>query len=303
MNYNGVLTINSTLHPKFWSGEELNSKITSKVLAIAQDFFVDLALEGIALEVITFTGSLANYNYTKFSDLDLHLIVDFSKVDDNYDLVREFFSAKSALWNKNHNIKIFNYDVELYVQDLNEDHHSTGVFSAKNNTWIAQPMRVEPEVDTPMVIRKAESFVDMIERAEDLFDDKKYNESHQFASDLFSKIKKFRKSGLEDEGQYSYENLVFKFLRNHDHIKKLYDLRTNSYDKMMSLDGEYHKKFKIFINQDKFEEKTGFNRLHEEEIFQKRARKRRNKAKPWFLAKGKQKAKYSKKVAGKVRRA
>ena len=108
MNYNGVLTINSTLHPKFWSGEELNSKITSKVLAIAQDFFEDLELEGIALEDITFTGSLANYNYTKFSDLDLHLIVDFSKVDDNYDLVREFFIAKSALWNKNHNIKIFN---------------------------------------------------------------------------------------------------------------------------------------------------------------------------------------------------
>ena len=289
MKYDGVLTINTSLHPKFWSGDVLKSDVMSKILRIAQDFFDDLELEGVDLEDITLTGSLANYNYTKFSDLDLHLLLDFAKVDENYELVREFFSAKSALWNKNHNIEIFDHDVELYVQDINEDHHSTGVFSIKNSKWIAQPLRVEPEVDAPMVKRKAKSFMDMIERAQDLFDDKKYEESHQFASDLFSKIKKFRKSGLEDEGQYSYENLVFKYLRNYEHIKQLYDLRTDSYDKMMSLGGEYHKKFKIFIDFDQEDEGKGFQQLKEIEKFQKRVKKRHKRAKKWLISLGKQK--------------
>jgi len=232
---------------------------------------------------------LANYNYTKFSDLDLHLLLDFAKVDENYELVREFFNAKSALWNKNHNIVIFGHDVELYVQDLNEDHHSTGVFSLENNEWINKPVREEPEVDAPMVKRKAKSFMDMIERAQDLFDDKKYEESHRFAFDLFSKIKKFRKSGLEDEGQYSYENLVFKYLRNYEHIKQLYDLKNDSYDKMMSLDGEYHKKFKIFIDFDQEDEGKGFQQLKEIEKFQKRVKKRHKRAKKWLISLGKQK--------------
>ena len=37
------------------------------------------------------TGSLANYNWSSFSDVDLHIIVDFSQIDENYELVKGFF--------------------------------------------------------------------------------------------------------------------------------------------------------------------------------------------------------------------
>ena len=63
-----------------------------------------------------------------------------------------------------HNIEVLEHEVELYVQNINEDHHSTGVFSIKNDQWIAEPIRIEPKVDTDMVKRKINSFIDMIER-------------------------------------------------------------------------------------------------------------------------------------------
>ena len=61
-------------------------------------------------------------------------------------------------------------------------------------------------------------------------------------------------------------------------------MRNESYDKMMSLEGEYQKKFKIFISQDIKEEKKGFHRLEELEKFQKKVKKhhkRRKKDPNW----------------------
>ena len=287
-----ILTINDTLEPSIWQNNQLNEAVKQNLVAIAVDFFDDLGLDqslGAKIEDITFTGSVANFNWTSKSDIDLHLIIDFSKIDDNYDLVREYFSAKTSNWNKMHEIKILGYEVEIYVQDSGEEHISSGIYSIKNDEWIVEPIRREPNIDADMVMRKVKSFSDMVERVEDLYDDKKYQDAHTFSIKLAKKIKKFRQSGLEDRGEYSFENLAFKFLRNSGVIKSLFDVRNGSYDKMMSLDGDYTKKFKIFIDQDILEDAAGFRRLDEIEKFQKMVKRRHKRAKKWFLSKGKQK--------------
>ena len=289
MKNSSILTINDTLQQNIWSGENLKPEISKKLIEIATKFFKDLEL-GVELDDITFTGSLANYNWTKHSDIDLHMIVDFQKIDDNIELVREFFNAKTALWNKTHNIFVKGYEIELYVQNSTEDHHSTGVWSVKNNDWIAKPKRLEPEVNTDMVKRKINSFIDMIDRVEDVFEDKDYKKANQMAINLARKIKKFRQSGLEQSGEYSNENLTFKFLRNKGHIKTLYDVRDRSYDKMMSIEGDFDKKFQIFIDKPEKNNKKGFNKLFEIEKFQILAKKRRDRGKKWFIGYGKQKA-------------
>ena len=270
--------INDSLQSKLWS---------NKVLEIATEFFASLKV-GASLEDVTFTGSLANYNWTKYSDIDLHLLVDFSEVDANTELVKEFFNAKTALWNKTHSVFVRGHEVELYVQDISEDHHSTGVYSIENNDWIAEPVRIQPKVNTDMVKRKIKSFIDMIDRVEDVYDDKDYEKAHAEASKLARKIKKFRQSGLEDEGEYSNENLAFKYLRNKGHIKTLYDTRNKSYDKMMSIEGDYEKKFKIFVSQDKINDSDGFNKLEEEENFLERVKKRHFRMKRRLISLGKQ---------------
>ena len=291
MKVGGILTINDTLEPQVWKNGRLDETIKQNLIAIAVDFFDELGFgdefEG-QIEDVTFTGSLANFNWTKHSDIDLHLIVDFSKIDENYDLVREYFSAKTSNWNKMHEIKIFGYEVEIYVQDSGEEHISSGVYSVMNDEWLVEPVKEEPEIDAEMVMRKASSFSDMVERVEDLYESKDYQNAHIFSIKLAKKIKKFRQSGLEERGEYSFENLAFKYLRNNGIIKNLFDIRNKSYDKMMSLDGEFTKKFNIFIDQDTLEEKKGFHRLDEIEKFQRRVRRRHKRAKKWFLGKGKQ---------------
>ena len=129
----------------------------------------------------------------------------------------------------------------------------------------------------------------MIERAEDEFEQKKFVDTHRAANNLIKKIKKFRQSGLEDKGEYSYENLTFKYLRNKEHMKRLFDLRDESYDKEMSLGGKFDEKFKIFVNLEQNNEDSGFNRLNELEKFQKRVKRKHTRAKKRLLRFGKQK--------------
>ena len=50
------------------------------------------------------------------------------------------------------------------------------------------------------------------------------------------KLKDYRKSGLEGEGELSYENLVFKFLRRSGHIEKLFDTLNKNIDKELSIE-------------------------------------------------------------------
>ena len=288
MKINDIYKVNRSLKKGIWRGRRLNKEVAINLRAVAKDFFDSLGLGDTQFEDITFTGSLANFNYTKFSDIDLHILVDFKKIDADAELVREYFSAKSSNWNNKHDIRIFGHEIELYVQDSNEPHHSTGVYSVQNDQWLAEPKRKEPEVDEDMVKRKVKSFIDMIERVQDKYDSEKYEDAHHAAKKLVKKIKKFRQSGLEDKGEYSYENLTFKYLRNYDHIKELFDIRTQSYDKMKSVGMDYNKKFKIFVKNDELLDETGFDRLVETEKYQQRVKRRHKRAKKWFLGGGKQ---------------
>ena len=53
--------------------------------------------------------------------------------------------------------------------------------------------------------------------------------------ELRKKIKKFRQSGLDSGGEYSYENLTFKLLRRNGYIEKLMGIKTSIRNKKLSL--------------------------------------------------------------------
>jgi len=52
------------------------------------------------------------------------------------------------------------------------------------------------------------------------------------------RLKDYRSAGLEREGEYSYENLVFKFLRRNGYLSKLEDFKNKITDKKLSLEQE-----------------------------------------------------------------
>ena len=54
-------------------------------------------------------------------------------------------------------------------------------------------------------------------------DDDDFQSSIEMIEKIKDRLKDYRSAGLEREGEYSYENLVFKFLRRNGYIQKLFD--------------------------------------------------------------------------------
>ena len=230
-----AFSIQNELNQNIWEGDErLHPEVREALLDIVQQFVDETEIEE-NVEDITFTGSLANYNWSKFSDIDVHLIVKFSDISDNTSLVRKFFDAAKSNWNKLHTIMVKDHEVEIYVQKDDEPHVSTGVYSILKDRWLVRPKRIEPSIDEPTALKKARVLQREIDKISLLYYNEKYEESLERAQMLKEKIKKMRKAGLAHTGLFSPENLAFKILRRSGHIEKLFDAYTGAYDATLSL--------------------------------------------------------------------
>jgi predicted nucleotidyltransferase len=208
----------------------MRDEIKKRLLDISNDFIESLGVEFFIHDIIL-TGSLANYNWSQYSDVDLHILIDFEESKYEMDILKEFFDAKKNVWNEKHDIKIKGYDVEVYVQDVNEEHISSGVYSILHNKWIVEPEKDKPNIDDRKILEKGEEFGKKIDR---LVQNPKEITIDQL-EDLRKKIKEFRQSGLESGGEYSYENLTFKLLRRNGYIQKLLKLKTQLKDRKLSI--------------------------------------------------------------------
>jgi hypothetical protein len=224
--------LQTELNKKVWKDYVINPVIKERLLKIAYEFYNFLDLP-VPLEDIILTGSLANFNYTRYSDFDVHLLVDFQKINPDQKLVKEFFNAKNLIWGLKHDIKIEGFPVQLYVQDTNEKHHSKAIFSLKNNKWISNPVYEDFELDTDSLKSKIKKVIDKIEALD------KYKPQPEllyvYAKDVKDQIMNMRQSGLEKGGELSLENLAFKYLRNNGYIEKLKETITSSFDKIYSI--------------------------------------------------------------------
>ena len=225
------------LNPELWDeNKKLRDDVRDRLLDIAEKFIKPTLGATATIKDITFTGSLANYNYSDLSDIDLHIIIDFADINKDKEMVRKYFNAVKALWNSLHDIRIKGFEVEAYVQGADEPHTSTGVYSVQDDNWLKEPTQTEAEIDEDSISNKSDSLIDQIEQALKLMEEDSPKAALDRAVSLMEKIKKLRKAGLETNGEYSVENLAFKTLRNTGYLKKLSDLKREAYDKLMSLD-------------------------------------------------------------------
>ena len=219
------------LSVKLWKEDKLKPDVREQLLEISDAFIEYL---GISIDVIdmTFTGSYANFNYTPYSDIDLHIIVDPGSINKDIDLVEEFLKAKRQFWNDRHDIRVLNIEVELYAQDVNEEHASSGVYSVKNDEWINKPNKFRGEFDGRNVTRKVKYFKRQISME---IEEAKINRDTADLEKIMKKIRDMRQSGLEKGGEMSDENIIYKILRSEGDIQKLYDMRDNVFDVNLSL--------------------------------------------------------------------
>ena len=226
--------IKDSLNPKIWGGDKLNPAIREHLLKIADEYIKYLDID-IQPEKILFLGSMANYNWNESSDLDLHIVYDFNKVSDDVNFVKDFFDTKGSKWKDSHKITLKGYDVEVYVQEKEEKNKSIGVYDLQNDIWVSQPKRENVIIDKELIKKKAASIATKIEEIEKL-SDTDWNKIYKKSKKLKDKIKKMRQSGLDKAGEFSAENLAFKYLRNNGYLERLGNITSKAFDKNLSMD-------------------------------------------------------------------
>lgn len=221
-----------TLSDQIFDNNQMRDDVREALLKISDDFIETLGIEFFIHDIVL-TGSLANFNWSNYSDVDLHILIDFEDSEYDFDLLKEFFDAKKNVWNEKHKVKIKGYDVEVYVQDVKEPHISSGVYSVLNDEWVVEPKQDSPNIDDKMILQKADVFMNKIDNL--INNGKKGKDVLAAIDTLRKKLKEFRQSGLDKGGEYSYENLTFKLLRRNGYIEKLLKLKTTLIDKKLSV--------------------------------------------------------------------
>ena len=220
-----AVVFHDTLNPKlFTESGIMHGEVRRALIDIARHFrdFIGVELD---VKDITVSGSNAAFSYTPQSDLDLHIVV---AVPDKPEF-RELLDAKKNVYNARHDIKVRGIDVELYAQDVNQEHHSLGIYSIMRSRWIEKPTRQDVDIDTQDVKDKYKNYRDRIIVV--LGDDE-----ITVAEDMWKDIKRMRQAGLSRDGEFGTENLVFKMLRSQGWIEKLSDYITSLQDQELSIE-------------------------------------------------------------------
>lgn len=229
------------LNPKIWISsktsekEKLRSDIRERLLEISQYFIESFDID-VVIDDIIITGSLVNYNWSQFSDVDLHIVIDFTQFPEKYrQTFKDFLNLKKMIFNLKHEIKVKDFDVELYAQDSDEAHFSLGTYSVMNDEWIKYPKKEKVEIDTTAVKNKSKHWMEMIDSIIEESKEVELEEGLKLLKKVKDKIKTFRTSGLQKGGEYSVENLVFKVLRRNGYLEKLFEFQDSLMDKKLSL--------------------------------------------------------------------
>ncbi len=238
-----AVTFHDELNPKLFIGNRLRPDVEKQLKIIAEDFIEEMGLSSINIADITISGSNAAYSYTDHSDLDLHLLVDMTKLS-NDELYLELFNAKKTIYNDSHNITIRHIPVELYIQDSNKPVISTGEYSILNNKWIRIPSQRRANFDqnaTAAKYEKLERLMNLALKSRDII---KIN-------NVLKKIKQYRQAGLDKGGEFGPENLAVKAVRSQGLLTKLYDVRDRLHSRDLSIESMYTTEASGYIPSEK----------------------------------------------------
>jgi len=215
---------------------KLKPEIRERLLKVA-NLFIDYLDTDLFIQDVIFVGSLVGYNWSEFSDFDIHILIDMDE-SENREMTEELFRLKKTVFNAAHDITIKGFETELYVQDANEKNESQGVYSLLNNEWLKTAEKDNFKVDKKKLMTKVNQWMDIIDGVLENAEDEDIEDAVKLVKKYREKLRKYRTCGLKKEGEYSYENLVFKFLRRNGYIGKLENFKNEFVDKKLSLEQE-----------------------------------------------------------------
>ena len=264
--------VKDTLNPKVWDSPndvkkaKMKPEIKKGLLDIAKEF-IEFLDEDVFIEDIILTGSLSNYNWSEYSDFDLHIIIDLNQfvrnsaigdigalktttqkfyringgstqLEDEGEVYLKLFSAKKLIFNDKHTLTIKGYDVEVYPQDDKDKHSGEGQYSLMNEEWILVPKKEKPPVNKSKLKLKINHWVELVKKTLKDADESSLKVSKSKITKLTDKLRKFRKGGLEKGGEFSNENLVYKYLRRSGLLDKVFNYQYKKRTKELSIENE-----------------------------------------------------------------
>ncbi|MCK9428430.1 MAG: hypothetical protein M0R17_00285 [Candidatus Omnitrophica bacterium] len=208
------LILRKELNPKIWNNFNLVPDVADTAKKIAKDYsdFMLKNLKDAEVSEIYFTGSLANYNWSNYSDFDIHVIIDYSDINKDIDLVGDYFWDRTLLYRLDNKFEISGFEVELNINNITPLRKNAGVYSLLYDEWVQKPDTNKIIIDFKLVKEKAAAIMNMI-------DDSRCDLNNLI--NIKEKIRKMRDSGIDKYGEFSIENLAFKILRRTGYIDKL----------------------------------------------------------------------------------
>lgn len=220
--------VHDTLNPKIWSSDnKLLDDVKVKIVEII-DQFVSTCDAPLNIVDAHLVGSNASYNFTKYSDLDVHIISNFDLIDAPKDLLQTLYNAVKAKFNSDYDISIHGIDVELYVEDIRSTTLSNGIYSLYEDRWLKFPKKLNdvPQVDISDEFNKWKIRIDKILKSENS------NSIENAINDIYL----VRKNSLDTEGEYGKGNQLFKEIRNVGLLDKLKDAYKEARSKELTLE-------------------------------------------------------------------
>ncbi len=240
----GHIAYNDELSPKLYDKDDnLHPEVQKTLMGIANHFIEEIDIPAMEIHDVILTGSMANYNYSDYSDIDLHLVTDIDVFADP-DMAEKYFKAKKNLWNNAHDVHVRGIDVEVYVEDNDEHNESLGRYSILNDEWLSKPVHDRPVFDRDAVSRKAKNWMKEIDMA--------VQGDAEEITRMKEKLWGARKEALAGGpgSEYSVGNLTFKVLRNMGYAQKLLDAIADAEDEQLSLSESLdNKELESFIAQ------------------------------------------------------
>lgn len=222
-----AVKFHDTLNPALFQDDRLQPEVRRKLLRIARDFMEHMGVDVGGVSDITMSGSNAAYTYTPHSDIDVAVVIDYDRLK-NDEVYRELFLAKRLLFNDGHDITVRGYRVEIYVQDRAQSVKSLGEYSLLRDRWIQHPVKRRAHLDQTVTRHKFEKLVQLSELALRSSDLDRVNR-------LLDLLWNYRRAGLDANGEFGPENLVYKAMRTEGILDRLHDHRDRLHSETLSL--------------------------------------------------------------------
>ena len=245
--------VHSKLNPKLWNSDNtLKQDVHDRLFEIV-DQFLECCEFPLNVVDIHLVGSNASYNYTNYSDLDVHLVSNFELIDAPKELIQTAYNAIKAKFNQDYDISIHGIDVELYVEDIRSTAITNGIYSLLTGSWIRFPKKLSavPQID----------ITDMIDVWSQKFQSAINSNSSEQITQVIDNLYLMRKNSLDTDGEFGAGNLLFKEIRNRGLLDSAKDAYKKFRSKELTLEHFLNEDSRVKLLSKSKQSKKGFQRF------------------------------------------